>query len=84
MSRSHPWEVSDALWGAPIPGSIVPADSWFVGRKNRRITWHSFIWLALNSFLPKSWFSDKLLVGLPLQKLQRTGYMTLLLYLISV
>src|SRR5579885_199806 len=47
---------------APSPGSIVPAACWCVGQRRPKIIWLSFIWLVLNSFSTKFWFSDKLLV----------------------
>lgn len=31
-----------------------------LSRRKGKITWHSFIWPSLNSFLLKPWFSDKL------------------------
>jgi len=40
-------------WSELIPGSIVRADSSFVGRKRGRITLPSFIWPALNWSLRK-------------------------------
>src|SRR5579883_1126498 len=48
---------------APIPGSIVPAACWCVGKRRPKIIWLSFIWLVLNSFSTKFWFSDKLLIA---------------------
>ena len=77
MSRTHPWEVSDEWWRKvqplmpPPPSHAKRTHCWInrsrrllvrLSRRKGKITWHSFIWPLLNSFLLKPWFSDTLLV----------------------